>query len=87
MQFLVNRVQVGAHGALRGYKDARVPMLLGFICYWLVGFPLAWDLGVRRGLGPLYVWVGLIVGLTLSALALNLRFLWVARVTRVRHIL
>jgi MATE family multidrug resistance protein len=72
-------LQVGAHGALRGYKDARVPMLLGFACYWLVGFPLAWGLGVHRGLGPIYVWVGLIAGLTLSALALNVRFLWVAR--------
>jgi multidrug resistance protein, MATE family len=72
-------LQVGAHGALRGYKDARVPMLLSFICYWLVGFPLAWGLGIHRGLGPIYVWVGLIAGLTLSALALNVRFLWVAR--------
>jgi len=72
-------LQVGAHGALRGYKDARVPMLLGFVCYWLVGFPLAWGLGIHRGLGPIYVWVGLIAGLTLSALALNVRFLWIAR--------
>jgi MATE family multidrug resistance protein len=72
-------LQVGAHGALRGYKDARVPMLLGFVCYWVVGFPLAWGLGIHRGLGPIYVWVGLIAGLTLSALALNVRFLWVAR--------
>jgi multidrug resistance protein, MATE family len=72
-------LQVGAHGALRGYKDARVPMVLAFVCYWLVGFPLAWGLGIHRGLGPIYVWGGLIAGLTLSALALNVRFLWVAR--------
>ena len=72
-------LQVGAQGALRGFKDARLPMLFSFLAYWLVGFPIAWEFGVARGGGPVPVWIGLIVGLTVSAIALNLRFLWVAR--------
>jgi MATE family multidrug resistance protein len=67
-------LQVGAAGALRGYKDARVPMLLCLVSYWGVGFPLAWWLGVARGQGPTGVWIGLVAGLTVCAVALNLRF-------------
>lgn len=67
-------LQIGAAGALRGYKDARVPMLLNLVSYWGVGFPLAWWLGVARGQGPTGVWIGLVAGLTVCAVALNLRF-------------
>jgi MATE family, multidrug efflux pump len=72
-------LQVGGHGALRGFRDARVPMLLSFACYWLIGFPLSVGLGLWRGGGPAYIWFGLIVGLTASAIAVNWRFALVAR--------
>ena len=72
-------LQVGAAGALRGYKDTRVPMLLNFASYWGVAFPLAWYLGFHAGKGPQAVWIGLIVGLTLTAIALNARFALVSR--------
>ncbi len=45
-------LQVGAAGALRGFKDANVPMALNFTAYWLVGFPAAWWFGIRLGEGP-----------------------------------
>jgi MATE family multidrug resistance protein len=67
-------LQVGAAGALRGYKDTRVPMVLNFASYWGVAFPLAWYFGVITEQGPQAVWIGLIVGLTLAALSLNARF-------------
>ncbi|MGQ0430558.1 MAG: MATE family efflux transporter [Gammaproteobacteria bacterium] len=56
-------LQVGAAGALRGFKDAYVPMALNFTAYWLLGFPLAWWLGIRTGAGPAGIWSGLIAGL------------------------
>ncbi len=67
-------LQVGAAGALRGYKDTRVPMLLNLTAYWGVAFPLAWYFGVVAARGPQSVWIGLIVGLTLTAVMLNARF-------------
>ncbi len=67
-------LQVGAMGALRGFKDTRVPLAIAICAYWLVGFPVAFVLGLVRGGGPVYVWSGLIAGLTASALALNLRY-------------
>jgi MATE family multidrug resistance protein len=67
-------LQIGSAGALRGFKDAHVPMLLNLVAYWGIGFPLAYGLGVVKGLGPTYVWVGLIAGLTASATLLGTRF-------------
>lgn len=67
-------LQVGALGALRGLKDTRVPMLIVVIAYWLIAFPLAWQLGIRQGLGPAGPWIGLIAGLTVAAVLLNARF-------------
>jgi len=68
-------LQVGAAGALRGFKDTRVPMLMNVGSYWLVAFPMAWYAGVHARLGPVAVWVALIAGLTLTALLLNMRFM------------
>jgi MATE family multidrug resistance protein len=67
-------LQVGAAGALRGFKDTRVPMLMNLGSYWLIAFPMAWYAGVHARLGPVAVWVALIAGLSVTALLLNLRF-------------
>lgn len=75
-------LQVGAAGALRGFKDARVPMVLNVIAYWLVGFPLAWYFGVVRGGGAEAVWTGLIVGLFACAALLTARYRFVTRDAR-----
>ncbi|MGB5064570.1 MAG: MATE family efflux transporter [Candidatus Competibacter sp.] len=66
-------LQVGALGALRGLKDTRLPLVIVLIAYWLLAFPLA-CLGIHEGLGPAGPWLGLIVGLTVAAVLLNLRF-------------
>jgi multidrug resistance protein, MATE family len=72
-------LQVGGAGALRGFKDVRVPMLLNLLSYWGIGFPLAYGLGIAKGLGPVYVWVGLIAGLTVCAVLLNVRYAVISR--------
>lgn len=67
-------LQVGAAGALRGFKDAHVPMGLNFTAYWLIGFPAAWWFGIRQHFGPSGIWAGLIAGLVTCALLLILRY-------------
>jgi MATE family multidrug resistance protein len=67
-------LQVGAAGALRGFKDANVPMALNFTAYWLIGFPAAWWFGIRQGYGPSGIWAGLIAGLATCAVFLILRY-------------
>ena len=71
-------IQVGGAGALRGFKDTKIPMLLNFAGYWLLGFPLAYYLGVVLEQGPKSVWFGLVASLTVTAILLNGRFLLVS---------
>jgi MATE family multidrug resistance protein len=72
-------LQVGAAGALRGFRDARVPMALNFTAYWLIGFPIAYWLGIHQSLGPRGIWTGMIAGLIACALLLTLRYQQVSR--------
>jgi len=71
---LSDGLQVGAAGALRGFKDTGVPLAITLFAYWCVGFPIAYVFGVQQQRGPVYVWIGLIAGLTVAALLLNLRY-------------
>jgi multidrug resistance protein, MATE family len=64
-----------AAGALRGYKDTRVPMMLVTVGYWGVGFPIAWMLAFPLKMGAVGLWWGLALALAAAALVLGLR-LW-----------
>jgi MATE family multidrug resistance protein len=72
-------IQVSAAGALRGLKDTRRPMLIGFISYWLIGLTIACTLGFVFDLGAPGMWWGLVLGLAAAAVQLALRF---SRLTR-----
>lgn len=67
-------LQVGGFGALRGLKDTRVPMIVNFISYWVIGFPTGYYLGIQLEYGPEGLWIGLICGLTVAAVLHNYRF-------------
>jgi MATE family multidrug resistance protein len=67
-------LQVAGAGALRGLKDTTVPMGLTFLAYWGLGLPVGYTLGIVYNRGPQAMWVGLIAGLIVAAMLLNLRF-------------
>ncbi len=67
-------LQLGCSGALRGYQDARIPLVITVVSYWGIGFSLAWVFGIVRGGGAPGVWLGLIAGLTAAAALLGARF-------------
>ncbi|MDX2141735.1 MAG: MATE family efflux transporter [Rhodospirillaceae bacterium] len=64
-----------AAGALRGYKDTRVPMYLVTFGYWGVGFPIAWGLAFPGNMGAVGLWWGLAIALAAAAVVLGAR-LW-----------
>lgn len=70
-------LQVACAGALRGYQDTRMPMLLTMIAYWLIGLPSGYLLGLTEVFGPAQgpagFWKGLIIGLSAAALFLSVR--------------
>ncbi len=76
---IADGVQVCTAGALRGYKDTRVPLAVNLFAYWGIGFPLAWWLGVTEVRGAPGVWIGLIAGLFVAAVLLLWRLAIIAR--------
>lgn len=76
---LPDGVNIGAMGALRGYRDARIPLYLAAFASWGVGFPLAWYLAFRTDEGPVGVWFAIVISLVLSAVLQVWRFLVISR--------
>lgn len=74
-------VQIGAAGALRGYKDTRVPMFINTFAYWVMAFPLSYLAAVTFQAPPAYIWGGFVIGLTAAAFMLTFRYHLVSRVT------
>jgi MATE family multidrug resistance protein len=67
-------IQIGAAGALRGYKDTRMPMAINIFAYWVIAFPLAYMAAVTYKLPPNYIWGGFVAGLTVAAVMLTWRY-------------
>ncbi len=61
-------------GVLRGLTDVRIPTVITFVAYWLIGLPGGYLLGFTFGLGVKGVWYGFVVALTVSAILLSVRF-------------
>lgn len=72
-------IQAASNGALRGLKDTKVPALLTAVSYWAIGMPIGWWLAFSRGMGAAGLWLGLIAGLSVAAVALLTRFVLLAR--------
>lgn len=70
-------INVGGNGALRGYKDTRITLILAVSGYWLIGFPLSYSLALTDIWGtPLGVegfWVGMVVTLIFTSCLTVLR--------------
>lgn len=71
---LADGTQVVCTSALRGLQDVKIPSIFIFVAYWIIGLPLGYWLGFKEGLGEIGVWLGLLIGLTLTALAMYIRF-------------
>lgn len=67
-------LQVVALGALRGLQDVKIPTIMIFISYWAIGFPVSYYFGKETMFGSVGIWIGLIAGLTSSAILLFIRF-------------
>jgi MATE family multidrug resistance protein len=71
---LVDSLRLSTSGALRGIKDTTMPMLINFIGFWCIAFPVSYLFGFQLNLGGTGIWWGVIIGTTFSALILFFRF-------------
>ena len=72
-----------AIGALRGYKDTRVPMFIALLGYWVIALPVAVSLGYGWLLvepwGVFGYWTGLTLGLGSVAIMVCTRLFRISR--------
>ena len=71
---ITDGLQVVVLGALRGLQDVNIPTTLIFISYWIIGFPVSYYLAFYTPLEATGIWIGLLTGLSCSAVLLFLRF-------------
>ncbi len=71
---LSDGIQVVVLGALRGLQDVKIPMIITFIAYWIIGFPICYYLALHTELKTKGIWIGLLISLTASAIMLYIRF-------------
>jgi MATE family multidrug resistance protein len=67
-------IQTVAQGVLRGFQDVKIPAIIAFFAYWILGVPIGWFLSEYLHWGLVGIWLGLTIGLTFGAVALSLRF-------------
>ena len=72
-------LQVVILGALRGLQDVKIPTLITFIAYWLIGFPICFYLGLYTPLKSIGIWIGLLISLAVSSILLYLRFNYLSK--------
>ncbi|HCS19804.1 MAG TPA: MATE family efflux transporter [Bacteroidetes bacterium] len=71
---LSDGIQAIGLGILRGISDVRRPMLITLFAYWVIGLPIGYYLGFVAGFSVEGIWVGLLLGLSVSAILLYWRF-------------
>ena len=74
---LFDSLQVVLQGILRGMQDVKIPVMLIFTAYWIVGFPISWF--ARIPWGVYGIWLGLLAGLGTAAVLLFLRFQYLSK--------
>jgi MATE family multidrug resistance protein len=71
---LSDGIQVVGLGALRGMADVKIPTIVTLIAYWVIGLPGGYVLAFSFGMGEVGIWIGLLVGLTITGAMLVWRF-------------
>ncbi|CAG7649324.1 MATE family efflux transporter [Paenibacillus allorhizosphaerae] len=77
---LSDAIAAPIQGALRGYKDVNITLIVALISYWVLGLPIGYVLAHYTSMGAFGYWVGLIAGLASGAVGLFMRLLHVQRV-------
>ncbi|VAW43882.1 Multidrug efflux transporter MdtK/NorM (MATE family) [hydrothermal vent metagenome] len=81
-------IQVTAAGALRGFHDSQITMLVTFVSYWGIGLGLGYVFAftdwIFSPMGVLGFWLGIVLGLLLASILLPLRLKRVYRLAFIK---
>jgi len=71
---LFDGLQSSGISVLRGLSDTKIPMIISFVAYWIIGIPVAALLGFYFRLGAVGIWIGLLLGLAILGISMVIRF-------------
>ena len=71
---LADGLQVVAASMLRGITDVKVPMIIAMFSYTIVCISIGLLLAFPMGMGAVGIWIGFVVGLSVAAVCLHVRF-------------
>ncbi len=74
-------IQVCATGALRGLEETKAPMYYAILGYWVLAIPLAVLLAFYYHMSARGLWIGLLCGLSVTALLGTRKFLKLAKIS------
>ena len=77
LYLLSDVLQIWAAQTLRGFEDTKIPMMIQITSYWIIGFPLAYTLGLTTWWGKSYglygFWIGFLSGVFIGSCLLSVR--------------
>lgn len=76
---LSDAIQAPVQGALRGYKDVNMTFVMAIVSYWVLGLPIGYLMATYTSFGPFGYWIGLIAGLTVGAITLTGRLIYIQK--------
>jgi MATE family multidrug resistance protein len=76
---LFDGLQVVILGALKGMQDVKIPTIITFVAYWVIGFSLMSYLALCTSLKAQGIWIGFLVSLFASSALLFWRFQWLIK--------
>ena len=71
---LADAAQASSISLLRALNDVKIPSLLSFLAFWVIGLPLGYWLAVHHGWNAKGIWVGYLVALLIQAFLFMRRF-------------
>ena len=71
---LADAAQASGISMLRSLNDVKVPSLISFVAFWIIGVPLGYWLAVHQGWNATGIWVGYLVALIIQAVFFVWRF-------------
>ena len=76
---IADGVQAVVLATLRGMQDVWLPAFLIFLAYGAIGFPISYHLALNTDWEINGIWIGLLTGLSVSALFLIARFQYITK--------
>ena len=76
---LVDGIQIVLVGTLRGFADARIPVIITFISYFLVSIPFSYLSAFVWEFGAVGIWFGFPIGLLVCSALFQMRYKYILK--------